>query len=328
MRLNNTVKLEGSRFHIVRSVALVVGISAAGTSAADANWIRPVGELVQLQPADSDINALTATSDGQRLLVDTDAALIIVDAATFKAIGAPVAEHRPTSGLGVPLSRGTLLMVTTWADAPHGAKSGGGKAPQQAGELLLVDWQAKKTQRLATLSKEPKLLAVSADGSRAAVAYADDSVQIFNGTNGKSLLGPVKLIPATVVMGEHIDRLTSLALSADGSRLALGSGDVSVRLVDTNTGQHPLVLDQGSFQGVGFVHAPAKQLVFTPDGLRILSLEQGGNFALYDTASGKPLGPLVQVRTRVAALAMGADGKRVIVGAVDGQLQSWALQPR
>jgi WD40 repeat protein len=295
---------------------------AAGSAAADTPWIQPIGEPVQLDLGDGDINALTASSDGKQLLVDTDSALFVLDASTFKRIGAPIAAHRPTSGLGVPLSRGTLLMVTTWAPPAEGAA----KKAKAGGELLLVDWQAKTSKHLATLSNETLLLAVSANGTRAAVVYADNTVQVFDGTSGKSLLGPLKLTPATVVMGEHIDKVTALALSPDGNRLALGSQDVSVRLLDAATGQHPLVVDQGAFHGVSFVHASARQLAFTPDGLRLLCFEQGGNFALYEVASGKPLGPLVQVRSKVQALAASADGKRVIGALPDGQLQGFELQ--
>jgi WD40 repeat protein len=295
---------------------------AAGSSAADAPWIQRVGEPVQLDVGDSDINAVTASSDGKQLFVDTDAALLVLDRSTFKRIGAAVTGHRPTSGLGVPLSRGTLLIVTTFVP-PTG---GGAKAAKAGGELLLVDWVAKTSKHLAALSNETMLLAVSGNGARAAVVYADSTVQVFDATSGKSLLGPLKLTPATVVMGEHIDKVTALALSPDGTRLALGSEDVSVRLLDAATGLHPLVLDQGAFHGVSFVHASAKQLAFTADGLRLLCFEQGGNFALYEVASGKPLGALVQVRSKVQALATSTDGKRVITGLPDGQLQDWALQ--
>lgn len=190
----------------------------------------------------------------------------------------------------------------------------------------MSDWQSKKRQHLASLAKEPRRVAPSNDGTRAAVAYADDTVQVFDATGGKSLFGPIKILPAVVVMGEHIDKVSSLTLSPDGKRLAVGSQDTSVGIVDAGSGQHPLVLDAGAFHGVSFVHGAGKQLLFTPDGKRLLVFEQGNNLAIYDTATGKPLGAPVQIRTQVAALAMNPDGKRVFIASTDGQSQGWTLQ--
>ncbi len=314
------------RPRLVRGLAAAVWIVSAGAVAADAPWIQRVGEPVHVEKADDGISALAASRDGQRLFVGSGATVLILDANTFQPLSAPVTGLLPDSAVDVPLSRGTSLMAATWGTGPSSKKSGS-REPQLAGELLLADWTSKKTHRVATLSNEPSFLAVSDDGTRAAVGYKDGSVQVFDVSSGKSLLGPLKVVKGEVIMGERTgDRVSALALSPDGARLAVAGQDTSVHLIDAATGAHPLLLSRGAFHGVSFVHGTVRQLAFTPDSRRIVSAEQGGNLALHDAATGNPLGALVQVRTSVAALTISADGKRVFIASQDEQLESWALQ--
>jgi hypothetical protein len=141
--------------------------------------------------------------------------------------------------------------------------------------------------------------------------------------DGKSLMGPAKLVAGQVVAGTRLDAVTAIALSPDGKRLAVSSEDVSIHLFDIASGKPLLKLDHGPFQGVSWVHGPAKQMVFTPNGARIVSFEQGNNLVLHDATNGKQLGGSVQVRRNVAIITPIPDGGGLWIAEPDGTLQRW-----
>jgi hypothetical protein len=72
-----------------------------------------------------------------------------------------------------------------------------------------------------------------------------------------------------------------VALSADGTRLASGSGDRTVRLWDAATGA-PLQTLEGHTGPVGLV-------AFSADGTRLASASDDGTVRLWDAATGAPL---------------------------------------
>jgi WD40 repeat protein len=308
-------------------ICVAVALSAApwlpapGAIAADGAWIAPAGAPLQADLAGGELNSIAFSADGKQAVIDTDEALVVVDAATFKPLKPPLKAHRDNSGLAVLLSGGQRLVVSTWGNLPGKDKSGN-TVPQQAGKLQLVELAGRRVQDLATLGREPRLLAAQPDGRQFAVAYADNTVQVFDGA-GKSLLGPARLVAGQVVAGTKLDAVTAIALSPDGKRLAVGGEDVTIRLFDIASGKPTVKLDNGAFQGVTWVHGPARQIVFTPDGTRIVSFEQGNNLALHDAATGKPLGGSVQVRNNVAALVPLADGSGLWIAQPDGTSQRW-----
>ncbi len=292
--------------------------------AADTPWISPTGAALRADLAGGELNALAFSSDGKQLTIDTDDALFVVDAHTLKAVQPPLKMHRDNSGLAVLIGGGQQLVVSTWANLPDGDRSGN-TPPLRAGKLQLVDIAGRRIKELASLSREPRLLTAQPDGKQIAIAYTDNTVQVFD-AEGKSLLGPAKLVAGQVVAGTTLDAVTAIALSPDGKRLAVSGQDVSIHLFDIASGKPIVKLDHGSFQGVSWVHGPAKQMVFTPDGERIVSFEQGNNLALHSAASGKPLAGLVQVRSTVAAITPITDGSGLWIAAPDGTLQRWQWQ--
>jgi WD40 repeat protein len=279
---------------------------------------------VRADLAGGELNSLAFSSDGKQLTIDTDDALFVADASTLKPIQTPLKMHRDNSGLAELLAGGQRLVVSTWANAPNSDKTGN-TPPKRAGKLQLVDITSRRVKELTSLSREPRLLAVQPDGKRIAIAYIDNTVQVFD-DNGKSLLGPAKLVAGQVVAGTSVDAVTAIALSPDGKQLAVSGEDVSIRLFDLASGKPVLKLDYGPFQGISWVHGPAKRIAFTPDGARIVSFEQGNNLSLHDAASGKPLGGPVQVRGNVAAITPIADGSGLWIAQSDGTLQRWKWQ--
>ncbi|MEP6740051.1 MAG: WD40 repeat domain-containing protein [Caldimonas sp.] len=311
--------------HVVALCAAAAAIAApARAAAADADWIKAVGQAVTVDSTGDAINAIALSSDGKQLIVDTEPTLFFLDAASGKTARAAQQAHRPTSGLAAPSASLARFFVTTWADLPNTDKSG--RTPsRQAGELLAVDVSGKKSQHLFDLKKEPHVLAASADGKRVALGFDDGMVQVIDGASGKSLLGPVKLVPGMAVAGQRIDGVSALAFSPDGARIAIAGADVSVRIVDAASGKVLTEFVYGGLSGGG-THTRVDHLAFTADGTKLVSAAQDRNLSLHDAATSRLLGAPVRVAAGVSALAIGADGKTVFTGDNDGRLQRWELK--
>jgi WD40 repeat protein len=277
--------------------------------AADLPWIATAGPALAVDLGGDELNSFMPSADGRQIVIDTETALVVVDSTRGTALRPALKAHREPAALAQALADGLRLVLGTWDSAKH------------AGRLMVVDVSTRKQQALATLSREPRLLAASANGQRFAVTDVEEKLQVFD-ASGRSLLGPIKPVLGQVVAGTRLDRITALALSPDGSRLAVAGEDVQTRIFDVASGKPVLTLDKGPFEGRSWVRGPSQQMVFTPDGARLIAFEQGGNLSIYDAASGRPMGDPVQVRSRVGAMAMGAGGS-LWTATADGQLQRW-----
>jgi len=73
----------------------------------------------------------------------------------------------------------------------------------------------------------------------------------------------------------HAQRVWAVAFTPDGSRLATGSADLTVRLWDVERGITVAVFSDFS--------DPVYNLVFTPDGARMITNSSGTEIVMYDT---------------------------------------------
>ena len=156
---------------------------------------------------------------------------------------------------------------------------------------------------------------LSRDGTRVAVWDDKKTVSVWDLATGRRVLGPTRNDnPGELIFGpkESEGTVTGLALSSDGSRLAVGTDSSGTLAVwDVNTGRviHNHRRFRGYVQGFGF----------SGDGERILLWASDNTARVYGAARGEPVGPALRpalsknqyVRVNPNECAISADGRRL-----------------
>ena len=113
------------------------------------------------------------------------------------------------------------------------------------------------------------------------------------------------------------NRVLAVAFSPDGTRLASGSTDMTVRLSDTTGDRDSMTLQKHT--------GPTNVLAFSPDGKMLASGSTDKTVQLWDTATGEPLATLTGHKNGIAALAFSPDGNTLVSGSTDGTIRFWHI---
>jgi WD40 repeat protein len=153
------------------------------------------------------------------------------------------------------------------------------------------------------------------------VAYSSDGTLVaFAQTGGGVPRGEVWRVGTrsrvAVVRGGAEGDAYSVALSPDGSLLAIGGYPTVVRLWDVATGTLVHALRTGG----------SDALEFSRDG-RILAVSGGRGASLWDVATGVQIGPSLTVGRRGAMLDLSSDGRFLLMTAANGQGAVWDVDP-
>ncbi|KAH7905155.1 quinon protein alcohol dehydrogenase-like superfamily [Hygrophoropsis aurantiaca] len=122
----------------------------------------------------------------------------------------------------------------------------------------------------------------------------------------------------------HDDDLeeSCLGFSPNGTRLAVGSLDGTVRLFDVVTGE--MVLPFVAHEG-GLVNA----LLFTHDGQQIITASDDRSIRVWDGATGQEVGEPMRGHTSyILEISLSPDGRRLASAAADRTVRVWDLNTR
>ena len=122
-----------------------------------------------------------------------------------------------------------------------------------------------------------------------------------------------KILPKTQILSGHVDGVTAVAWSPDGSRIATGSA-VGVRVWDAVTGEDLFSLELECGRGV-------ESVAWSPDSRRIATGSIFGDVRVWDAVTGENVLSLEHDH-RVGSVVWSPDGSRIVTGS-DVGVQVW-----
>lgn len=237
-----------------------------------------------------------------------------------------------------------IALIKAWIDA-------GAKGPQGAGPdpTMLVTPQVKL---LAPARQVVSAIAVSPQGNVVAVArygevelqslperkllkrlsghrgnvnavsFSADSQFVVCAAGEPGLFGEARLWKVAdgslvKVFRGHKDSLYCVQLSPDGSQLATGSYDSTIKLWNVADGKEQKTLEGHN----GAVY----ELAFRKDGKVMASASGDRTVKLWDVAAGTRLDTLKESLKELYALAFSPDGTRVAAAGVDNRIRVWQV---
>ena len=109
-----------------------------------------------------------------------------------------------------------------------------------------------------------------------------------------------------------------LEFSPDGTRLASGSQDKTVRLWDTDTNEELAILQKHT----GWINA----LAFSSDGKKLASGSTDKTVNLWDTDTGELITTLTGHLNGIVVLSFSPDGSTLASGSTDGTIKFWDIE--
>jgi WD40 repeat protein len=179
-------------------------------------------------------------------------------------------------------------------------------AASAEGSIVVWDTQTRQlSRRLPGRHGLVQSLAIAPDNASLIIAAATEPAQSIP-LNGETPAEPVADSPK---------QTTAIAFSSDGSQIALGSADGTVRLLWANGQEKSIVLNGHTFA--------VWSVAFSPKSDRLATASWDGTIKIWDAATGNELGKYKKHDESVSVLAFAPDGGGFISAGLDGRLNYW-----
>jgi WD40 repeat protein len=244
--------------------------------------------VVHVRSTEKQINELTFSPDGCKLLADTRGTLCLWDIATGRE------QHRWQHG---------RLVATAF--------SRDGKQLATADDGCMVRyWDLESGKEVFSVLLRPKDMvayvgAFSPDLRILALVHDGGQIHIWHVRSGKQL----QVFPG------HVPRVECLAFSSDGKLLASGGSDCTVRLWDVVKNQERLPLPGH--------RCVVESVAISSDGKLLASGSSDGTTRLWRPGTGEDLGLFQQMPWSVHAVSLSPDGKLLAVAGEDATFSVW-----
>jgi WD40 repeat protein len=158
----------------------------------------------------------------------------------------------------------------------------------------------------------------------AALAYRPDGKYLVAGGQGEVFVIDVATGEVAVKLTGQTAKVTALAFSRDGSRLAVASGSAAksgeVRLYTMSSAGLPNAKPEHTLEGHSDI---IYDLTFSPDGKTLATTGYDRLIKLWDTTTGKESNVLKDHSDTVYGIAFSPDGKYLASGAADRAVKVW-----
>ena len=226
-----------------------------------------------------------------------------------------VDEFASTTALRFSADSKTLVSLSGWGDTIS-------QFNPETGEKNIKYLE----ERQFSGSRSPEVYALTHD--KFAVGNTDGKIQLYDTSTGKMLstlrghadlsLQPLDTAPngpAFPAPRRSKNQVLALAFSSNGTHLASGSQDKTVRLWDLANNDEWITLQKHT----GWTNV----LAFSPDGKLLASGSTDKTVQLWNTATGDPLVTLTGHINGIAALAFSPDGETLASASTDGTVRFW-----